>query len=177
MEELAQVYARSLFQVAKEQGKIDLIKEQIDQFSQALNENRDFSIYFFSPYFSTEEKKNGLGTCLDGADKSFLNFLELLIENHRVPAIHRIRDRYQKLWEEENKLLSVEVTSAVQLDPQVIGKLGEQIGNHTGRKVDIKTGVDEAIIGGIVLRVGNSILDASIKNRLEKFKQQVAQAA
>ncbi len=177
MEELAQVYARSLFQVAQEQGKIDLIKEQLDQFAKVLNENRDFAIFFFSPYFSTEEKKENLTKSVEGADPAFLNFLEALIENHRFPALDRIRERYQYMWEEENKLLSVQVTTAVELDPQTVEKLGSQIGESTGRKVDVSATVDDEIVGGIVLRVGNSILDASIKTRLEKFKQQVAQAA
>jgi F-type H+-transporting ATPase subunit delta len=174
VEEIADVYARSLFQVAQEQGKTDEIREQLGQFEEALSEDRGLSTFFFSPYFSIEEKKDGLHRALDGADENLMNFFELLVEKHRMPVIHRIRREYDGLWREENKLLPVQVTSAVELDEQIISDLGERIGESTGRKVEVTSRVDEGIIGGIVLRVGNSVLDASIRNRLEQLRKQVA---
>ena len=60
MEEIAQVYARSLFEVAKEQDKLDEVREQLGQFADALDDDRELQVFFFSPYFSTEEKKDGL---------------------------------------------------------------------------------------------------------------------
>src|ERR1700732_4793431 len=115
MEELAQVYGRSLCEVAREHGSVDELREQIGQFAAALNENRELAMFFFSPYFSTKEKQEALGRILDGADPILLNFLELLIENHRMPVIFRIRQEYERLWEEENRMLPVEITSAVPL--------------------------------------------------------------
>jgi F-type H+-transporting ATPase subunit delta len=177
MEEIAQVYARSLFEVAKEMGLLDAIKEQLGQLADALNANRQMAIFLFSPYFSTEEKKAGLGRAITGADEIFSNFLEALLERHRMPAIFRIRAAYDQMWDEENKLLPVQVTSAVALDEQTVKTIGEQIGQQTGRKIDLSSEVDDGIIGGIVLRVGNVILDASIRNRLEQLRKQVAHAA
>ena len=100
MEEIAQVYARSLFEVAKEQDKLDVVKEQLGQFADALDGNRELSIYFFSPYFSTKEKQDGLGKLLEGVDPVVANFLGLLIENHRRPVIFRVRREYDALWEQ-----------------------------------------------------------------------------
>ena len=60
MEELAEVYSRSLFEVAKQQGKLDPVKQQLGQFADAVDGNRDLAVFFFSPYFSTEEKEDGL---------------------------------------------------------------------------------------------------------------------
>jgi F-type H+-transporting ATPase subunit delta len=177
MEELARVYARSLFEVAQEQGKLDELREQLGQFADALNETRDLAVFFFSPYFSTKEKQEGLGRLLAGAEEIFLNFLSLLIENHRMPVIFRIRQEYERLWEEENRFLAVEVTSAVELDPDTTDSLGRTIGERAGRKVKLAAHVDPDILGGIVLRVGNSILDASIRNRLEQLRRHVAQGA
>jgi F-type H+-transporting ATPase subunit delta len=177
MEEIAQVYARSLFEVAKEQGLLDVIHEQLGQFADALKDNRDVAIFFFSPYFATNEKKAGLERMLSGAEPFFMNFLEALLERHRMPAIFRIRAAYEQMWEEENRLLPVQVTSAVELDEQTINSIGERIGQQTGRKIELSSEVDDSIIGGIVLRVGNVILDASIRNRLEQLRKQVAQAA
>src|SRR4051794_22880174 len=128
MEEIAQVYARSLFEVAKEQDKLDVIREQLGQFASALDENRELSLFFFSPYFSTTEKKDGLGTLLDGVDPTFENFLGVLVENHRMPAIFRIRREYEALWEAENQLLPVTITSAVALDEATVKSIGDAIG-------------------------------------------------
>ena len=177
MEELAQVYGRSLFEVARKQDKLDLLREQLGQFADAVRENRDLELFFFSPYFSTKEKQVGLERVLDGADERLLNFLSLLIENHRMPVIFRIRREYERLWEQENRLLPVVLTSAVELGEQTIEDLSARIGERTGRTVELTKRVDPDILGGIVLQVGNSILDASIRNRLEQLRTQVARGA
>jgi F-type H+-transporting ATPase subunit delta len=177
MDELAQVYARALFEVAREQGKLDLLREQLAQFAEALEGDRQLAIFFFSPYFSTAEKEQGLERVLEGADDSFVNFLRLLIEKHRMPVLFRIRHVYQQMWDEENKVLPVEITSAIELDQATTESLGNRIGERAGRKVTLAARVDPEIIGGIILRVGNSILDASIRNRLERLRRHVAQGA
>jgi F-type H+-transporting ATPase subunit delta len=177
MEELAQVYARSLFQAALENGKLDELREQLGQFADALEQNRELAVFFFSPYFSTTEKREALDTLLDGADELFVNFLSLLIENHRMPVIFRIRGEYGRLWEEENRTLPVEITSAIALDDATTESLGKTIGERAGRKVTLAARVDPDILGGIIIRVGNSILDASIRNRLEQLRRHVAQGA
>src|ERR687888_496079 len=126
MEEIAQVYSRSLFEVAREQGKLDQIHEQLDEFVDALEANHDLQVFLFSPYFSTAEKKEGLSKVLDGAD----------------PVL----------------------------------EIKNSIAEQTDRQIQLTTEVDPDILGGIVLRVGNSILDASIKNRLDTLRRQVARA-
>jgi ATP synthase F1 delta subunit len=176
MEEIAQVYARSLFEVADEQGKLDEVREQLGEFAEALDSNRELQVFFFSPYFSTEEKVDGLGKVVEGAEDIFVNFLALLLEKHRMPLIYRVRRAYDVLWEQEHKLLNVEITSAVELDRETVEQIGRRVGEQTQRKVELSSTVDPDILGGIVLRVGNSILDASIRNRLEKLRRQVAKA-
>ena len=177
MEELAQVYARSLFEVGREQGKLDVLREQLGQFADALDQNRELAMFFFSPYFSTKEKQDGLDRMLVDADESFVNFLDLLIENHRMPVIFRIRQEYERLWDEENRVLPVEITSAIELDQATTENLGRTIGERAGPQGQLAARVDPDILGGIVVRVGNSILDASIRNRLEQLRRQVAQGA
>ena len=176
MEEISQVYARSLFEVDSERDRLDTIKEQLGQFADALHENRELAVFFFSPYFTTEEKKSGLGRLIEGGDPAFMNFLEALIERHRMPVIFRIRQRFDELWEEERKLLPVEITSAVKLDDKTVREIGESIGKQVDRKVELSSRVDPEILGGVVLRVGNFVLDASIRHRLEQLRKQVTQA-
>jgi F-type H+-transporting ATPase subunit delta len=176
MEEVAEVYARALFEVAVDQDKLDEIHEQLGQFADAVDQNRDLATFFFSPYFSSEEKKDALGRAVDGAEPAFMNFLQALVERHRMPVIFRIRTRFEQLWQEERKLLPVQITSAIKLDEAMVRGIGDQIGEQVGRTIELSSTVDPELLGGVVLRVGNVVLDASIRNRLEQLRKQVAQA-
>jgi F-type H+-transporting ATPase subunit delta len=173
MEEIAQVYARSLFEVATEHDTLDVVREQLGEFADALDDSHELQMFFFSPYFSTEEKQDGLRRTVTEADENFLNFLSLLLENHRMPVIFRVRREYDRLWREANQLLAVSITSAVELDPSVADRVGDEIGRQTGRTVELTSAVDPEILGGIVVRVGNSIIDASIRTRLDNLRKQV----
>jgi F-type H+-transporting ATPase subunit delta len=177
VEEIARVYAESLFAVAKEQGQLDRVREELAQFSDVLEDDRQLQVFFFSPYFHTAEKREGMERAVSGASEEFMNFLGLLIEKHRMPVIFRIRRAFEEMWKRENRRLDVTLISAVELDPEVVRELGAAIEKQTGRKVELQSNVDDGIVGGLVLQVGNMVLDASIRNRLEKLRKSVAQAA
>src|SRR3954453_612623 len=114
MEEIATVYARSLFEVAQEKGNLDDVREQLGEFADALDGNQEMQVFFFSPYFSTQEKEGGLDKVVTAAAPTFLNFLKLLIEKPPMPAVVRVRRTFDERGREENKLLPVEITSAVE---------------------------------------------------------------
>jgi F-type H+-transporting ATPase subunit delta len=175
--EAARVYAEALFEVAREKGKLDAIGTDLAQFADAVEANRDLQVFLFSPHFASAEKVEGLKRAIGGADAELVNFLELLIEKGRTTELFRIRREFEALWKRENKRIDVTVTSAVELDPAVVAKVGEEIERQTGQSVDLASRVDDEILGGIVLQVGNMVLDASIRSRLEKLRKSVAQAA
>jgi F-type H+-transporting ATPase subunit delta len=177
MSEVARVYAEALFDVSKDRGKLDAIRDELAQLVDAVDGNRELQVFFFSPYFSSAEKVAGLKRAVLGADAELLNFLELVIEKQRMPEIFRIRRHFEELWKQENRRIDVTVTSAVELDSAVVEKVGQEIERQTGQKVDLASRVDGEILGGIVLQVGNKVLDASIRARLEKLRKSVAQAA
>jgi ATP synthase F1 delta subunit len=176
MEKIAQVYARSLFEAADGQGNLDVIRQELGQVADALAASEELRLFFFSPYFTTDEKRDGLRRVLDGADPLTVNLLDVLVENHRLPAIHRILRRYEALCDDAAGLLPVTVTSAVELEDAVVQGIGAEIGRQTGRKVELTSAVDPSILGGFVVRVGNAILDASVRNRLDQLRKQVAKA-
>jgi F-type H+-transporting ATPase subunit delta len=177
VEEIASVYARSLFEVAKEHDKLDVIKEQLDQFADELEKNRELQVYFFSPYFSSAEKKEGIQKIISGGDEHFVRFLELLAERHRMPVVFRIRREFDRLWAEENKQLPVTITSAVELDKDTVKDLGKKIEEQTGQTIDLTAQVDPDLVGGLRMQVGNMVYDATIRGRLEKLRREVARAA
>src|SRR3954452_14216926 len=98
MEEIARVYAEALFEVAKEKGKLDKIRAQLAQFADALEKSHEMQVFFFIPYFSSAEKKEGSGRGREGAEEELVNSLELLAEKHRMPLIFRIRRHFDELW-------------------------------------------------------------------------------
>ena len=177
MEEIADVYSRALFEVAKEHDALDRIHDELAEFADAMSESRDLQVFFFSPYFSSQEKKEGISKLVEDADERFVNFLELLAERHRMPVLFRVRRSFDALWSEENKLLPVTVKSAVELDESLVKGIGERIQEQTGRKIELSSEVDEDVLGGLVLQVGNMVLDASVRGRLERLRKQVARAA
>src|SRR5918999_3348238 len=163
MEEIAEVYARALFEAARD--------------SDVLDESRELQVFLFSPYFSSDEKKDGVRRIVSDADERLLNFLELLAERHRMPALFRIRRILDSMWAEENKLLPVTVTSAVDLDESLVQDIGRSIEEQAGRRVELSSKGDPDVLGGLQVRVGNMVLDATVRNRLEQLRKQVARAA
>ena len=177
MQELAEVYARSLFEVAQEHDVLDDVHDQLGEFADELDTNRELQVFFFAPYFSSEEKKDGIGKIVEGADERFVRFLELLAERHRMPALLRIRRVFDELWSEERKLLPVTITSAVELDEDTVKRIGQRIEEQTGKRIELTTNVDAGVIGGLAMQVGNMIMDATIRARLERLRKEVAKAA
>ena len=177
MEEIAEVYARSLFEVAKEHDVLDRVHDELGEFAEALSDNRSLQVFLFSPYFSSEEKRQGVSKIVSDADERFENFLELLAERHRMPALFRIKREFDALWAEEHKLLAVTVTSAVELDEGLAEDIAKRIQEQTGRTVELSSNVDPDVLGGLMVRVGNMVLDDTVRNKLERLRKQVAKSA
>ncbi|HWN72424.1 MAG TPA: ATP synthase F1 subunit delta [Solirubrobacterales bacterium] len=177
MADAARVYAEALFEVGRDKGKLDALQQQLGQFADAVDRNRELQVFFFSPYLSTAEKQEGIEKAITGAEPELINFLELLVDKHRMTEVFRIRRALDELWKQENRRIDVTVTSAVELDSAVVEKIGQEVERQTGEKVDLSSQVDSEILGGIVLQVGNMVLDASIRSRLEKLRKSVATAA
>jgi F-type H+-transporting ATPase subunit delta len=177
MPEAAHVYADALFEAGKDRGKLDSLQSQLGQFADAVDGNQELQVFLFSPYLSSADKREGLGRAISGAEPELTNFLELLIEKHRMPEIFRIRREFDELWKKENRRLDVTVVSAVDLDAAVVQRIGEEVERQTGERVELSSRVDDDILGGIVLQVGNMVLDASIRSRLDKLRKTVATAA
>jgi F-type H+-transporting ATPase subunit delta len=175
--EAAHVYAQALFEAGKDRGKLDALQSQLAQLADVVDRNHDLQVFLFSPYLSSADKRQGLARAISGAEPELINFLELLIEKHRMPEIFRIRRELDEMWKRENRRLDVTVVSAVELDSGVVAQIGEEVERQTGEAVELSSRVDDGIIGGIVLQVGNMVLDASIRSRLEKLRKTVATAA
>src|SRR3954468_13356368 len=98
MEESAEVYARSLFEVAQEHDQLDEIHTELGEFADVLSKNQQLQVFFFSPYFSSDEKRDGGTKVIEEGNEYFVRFLQLLAEKHRLPVLFRIRRAFDDLW-------------------------------------------------------------------------------
>ena len=177
MDEIARVYADALFETGEERGNLDELHTELGEFVDALSGNRDLQVFLFSHYFSSQEQREGIRRAVSGASEEFMNFLELLAEKHRMPVIFRIRDRFDELWAQARRRLDVTVTSALKLDDEVLADIKREVERQTDREIRLSNVVDPQILGGLVLRVGNMVLDASLHSKLERLRREVASAA
>jgi F-type H+-transporting ATPase subunit delta len=176
MDQISRVYGRSLFEVAQERDVVSEVREQLGQIVDALRDSRELQLFLASPQFSSEEKRDGLRRAIDGADPIVANLLDVMVENQRLSLLPEVAGEFNARYDELHKVLPVRISTAVELDAETTARIGRQVGEGTGREVQLTTEVDPDLIGGIVLRVGNQILDASIRQRLENLRRQVATA-
>lgn len=174
MEQVAEVYARSLFEVAHKRDVLARVRDELKQFSTELTTSETLKTFFLSPYFSTSEKTDGLKKVIQDADESTLNFLQLLIEQQRLALLTRIERAFDRHWRKNEQILEVEVQSAVELDKQTTATISERISKQTGKTVELIHNINPELIGGIIIQVGGTILDASIKTRLDRMRHQIA---
>ena len=177
MEEIARVYSEALFDVAKEKGDARRGPASSSaEFADAVDDDRDLQVFFFSPYFSSSEKRDGIAKAISGANAELVNFLELLAEKHRMPALFRIRRRFDELWASREPAARGDGDERRPArSDSVVESVGAEIERKTGKTIELTSEVDESIIGGLVLQVGNRVLDASIRSRLDKLRREVAQ--
>jgi F-type H+-transporting ATPase subunit delta len=153
---------------AQERDVVDEVREQLGQIVAALSESRELQLFLASPQFSSTEKRDGLRRAIDGAEPIVANLLDVMVENQRLTLLPEVRSEFDARYDDLHKVLPVRISTAIELDEETTARIGRQVGEGTGREVQL--------IGGIVLRVGNQILDASIRQRLENLRRQVATA-
>ena len=176
MEEIARVYAEALFDVAKDKGKLDEIHEQLGQFADAIAANRDLQVFLFSPYFSSSEKREGIEPGRLGGTRA----RQLpRAAGGEAPDAGDLPDPapVRRDLGQGGAALEVTLTSAVELPPDLVDEVRKQIEKQTGQTIELETDVDENVLGGMVLQVGNMVLDASVRNKLERLRKEVANAA
>jgi F-type H+-transporting ATPase subunit delta len=126
-----------------------------------------------NPQLEPAAKISILGELIGDADELVRNFLLLLTEKGRIREIGEIGREFERLYAEEEGLLSVEVTTAVELSDEAAKAIVEQIEHASGRTVEAARKVDPTLVGGIVLQVGSRRLDGSVRGRLERLRQEL----
>ncbi|MCK5781897.1 MAG: ATP synthase F1 subunit delta [Flavobacteriales bacterium] len=165
-------YAKSLLEVAQEKSLLEEVHNDMLLVSETLSNNSEFAEYISSPVITAEDKKE-LGKKLFGSKIEVLsmNFLMLIADNRRENVYEKIVKRFIHLYDELRGVEIAKVISAVELDDKLLSRIRKQVANLTGKVIDIETEIDEKIIGGYILKVGDYLYDASIKNDVQKMRR------
>ena len=166
-------YARALFEAAKENGRLARVREELGDFVAAVEQVPELDALLRNPQLDPRAKARALEDVLGGADDLLRNFLLLAVEKNRGGQIREIHREFERLMAQEERRLTVELTTAFELSDDEAREIIGQIEEASGRPVDATRTVDPDLIGGIVLRAGSLRVDASVRGRLERLRRQL----
>ena len=164
------MYARALFDAAKEQGRIGPVREELSDFAQATRDVPELGALLRDPQLDPRATGKALDEVLGDADEFVRNFVLLLVEKGRAAQLDEIEREFEALVATEERRLEVELTTAVELSDDEARDIVHQIEQAAGRTVEATRSVDPALIGGIVLLAGTLRVDASVRGRLERLR-------
>jgi F-type H+-transporting ATPase subunit delta len=167
------IYAKALFDAAKDAGRLARVREELSDFVAAVEQVPELRELLRNPQLDPRAKSGALEAVLGDADELVRNFLLLLAEKGRAGQVEEIQREFERLALAEERRLEVELTTAVELDGKEERRIVEQIEHATGRKVDATRKVDPDLIGGVVLRAGSLRVDASVRGRIERLRQEL----
>jgi F-type H+-transporting ATPase subunit delta len=169
-------YARALFEAAKEKGRLGQVREELGDFVAAVEQVPELDALLRNPQLDPRAKAQALEDVLGGADELVRNFLLLAVEKHRGGQLREIHREFERLMAEEERRLTVELTTAYELSDDDARQIVGQIEHASGRPVDATRNVDPQLIGGIVLQAGSLRVDASVRGRLERLRRELTTA-
>jgi F-type H+-transporting ATPase subunit delta len=169
-------YARALFEAAKDRGKLATAREELGDFAAAIDQVPELDALLRNPQLDPRAKTQALEDVLGGADELVRNFVLLAVEKNRGGQIREIQREFERLMAQEERRLTVELTTAYELSDGEAGQIIGQIEQASGRPVDATRNVDSDLIGGIVLQAGSMRVDASVRGRLERLRRDLMTA-
>ena len=170
----ARRHAQAIFQIARAAGELEKWREELKKVAQAVADPV-LSLLLESPRLGLADKVALLREGLPGADPLVLNYAGLLVARGRQKLAGDVADEYQRLLDAHHGIEHAEVTTAVPLEGDEAGRLAERLGQMLGKRVVLEAKVDAAIIGGLVARVGDRLLDGSTRTRLQLLKKSLSE--
>ena len=167
------VYAEALLEAARDHERVDRVREELEDFVAAVGASDELRSLLRNPQIEPHVKRDALEAALGGADPLVRNFLLLLAEKGRIAEVEEIQDELQRLIALAERVLELELTTAVELSDEEAAKVVGQIEKASGRKVEATRSVDPDLIGGIVIQAGSQRLDASVRGRLDQLRQEL----
>ena len=174
---IARRYALALFDLAQAKSEVDRIARELDQIQSLVRASTELKVVLANETIPARQKKEALGAALPaGTSRYVRNFLFLLVDKHRETHLGDIVRGYHGLADEARGVVEVEMRTAVELPQPVVEDIRAGIAGRLGKTVKLAPVVQRSLIGGVVLRIGDQLLDGSLKGRLQRLKRRMAQA-
>lgn len=165
-------YAKALFEIARSEGDLERIADELFQFARTLEREHDLRQALTDIALPDEGKEKVLDDLLGGkASSHTANVLKFIVNQGRARQLVEIADELARIAEEESKREIAEVRVAVPLNGEQEARLAEALGRATGKNVSVKTVVDPSVIGGVLARVGDVVIDGSVRHQLELLRE------
>ncbi len=172
--ELIRGYAEALFAVVKAEGELDRVEDELYRFGKVLESNHELKQALSDRSIDRSQRTKILDELLaDKVSAHTLALLSMVVEQGRGKQLPEIVSQLSSLAAEAREAVVAEVRSAVPLDDKQQQDLATGLSKATGKKVEVKVIVDPSVLGGIVAQVGDTVIDGTIKHRLEQLKEQV----
>ncbi|MER0237275.1 F0F1 ATP synthase subunit delta [Fulvimarina sp. MAC8] len=170
--EVADRYAQSLFDLAREYGSIETVESELDGFRDLIDENADVRRLVESPAFTADEQTKGVEAIVNSAQPSALtgNFLKVVAKNRRLFVLPGMIRRFKQLATAHRGEIEAEVTTATEMSDAERNELKDVLGNYAGKTVTLRERVDPSILGGLIVQIGSRMVDTSIRTKLNSLK-------
>lgn len=174
MSRVAKRYAKAIFQLAVEQKKIPAYKEDFDHIKNLIHQSEDFRSFLLNPLLNDQQRVNTIKKIFEGkVSESVLNFLLLTAEKRRLPFLEAMVDYFNKMYLDYNNQIEGELISAIEILPKQFDKIKNSVETVIGKQVIFTKKIEPAIIGGFVVKVGDSVIDNSIRYQLNKLREKL----
>jgi len=170
---IAKRYAQALFDIAEEENRYQDYYGDLKQFSAILHENANLHDFFANPVFDKDEKKAVITEVLKktAVSETSCNFLKLLVDKGRINHLGEIESCYEQLMDSVLKKARVLVKSAFPLSESIKSDLKKKLENITGKEIEMNIEEDRSLMGGIVVKIGDTLYDGSIKAQLNNIRE------
>ncbi|AOY75581.1 F0F1 ATP synthase subunit delta [Clostridium formicaceticum] len=173
---IARKYAKALFEVAQEDNNLQPIREELNFIKEALGENENFKKLLHTPLITSNEKKDIVKNVFkDTLTNEVMNFLYILVDKGRVNHIEEIVKEFNVMADASKNMVEAVAITAIPLNKERLQKLQVQLSMASGKNVKLNNEVDESVIGGVLIKMGDKVIDGTLKSRLGHLKQQLSQ--
>lgn len=170
----AKRYAEAIYEIGLDTGELTLFAEQFNVVKAVFQKDSKLKVFMNSPRIAPETKQKAVSQAFAGLHPDILNALMLLIERRRTSEIPAIADELERRRRDAAGIAKLEVISVKQLDQTKIEELTETFKKRLGKQqIEIETIIDPSLIGGLKIRVGNTIYDGSVQNKLKRLERQI----
>ena len=170
-EAIAKRYASAIYDIAESSYKIGEIREALNILAENYNEDEEFKVFLLDPSIKYDEKVKYLHKSFDFISEDAFKIINYLVKKGRVPLAEKIKDSYLKIYYEKNNKILVNATFTKELSDNQREALMKKLEEKYKKKIVLNLSVDEELIGGGIIKIGNKVIDGSIKSQIENIKK------